>query len=61
MSRHASCHGEKIAVKGVLRDEIPPNDDAAIYDEVLILSKLRHPLIEFFEENECYFLGMWML
>lgn len=57
---------EKVAVKCVLREDLPPNDDAAIYNEVLILSTLKHPLIcpliDFFEEKECYFLGMcWWL
>lgn len=54
--------GRKVAIKCVLRKDLPPPDDAAIYDEVLILSTLRHryvcPLIDFFEEAECYFLVM---
>lgn len=57
--------GKKIAVKCVLRKDLPPSDDAAIYDEVLILSTLRHsyicPLIDFFEERECYFLIMELM
>eukprot|EP00804_Cyclotella_cryptica_P026187 CCRYP_009771-RA/>CCRYP_009771-RA protein AED:0.10 eAED:0.10 QI:893/1/1/1/1/1/5/672/723 len=57
--------GRKIAVKCVLRENLPPNDDAAIYNEVLILSTLRHPLIcpliDFFEERECYFLVMELM
>jgi len=57
--------GKKIAVKCVLRKDLPPNDDAAIYDEVLILSTLRHryicPLIDFFEERDCYFLVMELM
>ena len=57
--------GRKIAVKCVLREDLPPNDDAAIYDEVLILSTLNHPLIcpliDFFEERECYFLVMELM
>jgi serine/threonine protein kinase len=57
--------GKKIAVKCVLREDLPPNDDAAIYDEVLILSTLKHPLIcpliDFFEERECYFLVMELM
>jgi len=56
---------KKIAVKCVLRKDLPPSDDAAIYDEVLILSTLRHtyicPLIDFFEERECYFLIMELM
>lgn len=65
MPWHASCHREEIAVKCVLRKDLPPGDDAAIYDEVLILSTLRHsyicPLIDFFEEEECYFLIMELM
>jgi len=57
--------GQKVAVKCVLRKDLPPGDDAAIYDEVLILSTLRHgyicPLIDFFEERECYFLIMELM
>ena len=57
--------GKKVAIKCVLRQDLPPNDDAAIYDEVLILSTLRHryicPLIDFFEEVECYFLVMELM
>ncbi|KAL7447563.1 hypothetical protein ACHAXS_010366 [Conticribra weissflogii] len=57
--------GKKVAIKCVLRMDLPPNDDAAIYDEVLILSTLRHryicPLIDFFEERECYFFVMELM
>ena len=44
----------------MLRENLPPNADAAVYDEVLVLSTLQHPLIcpliDFFEERNCYFL-----
>jgi len=57
--------GRKVAIKCVLRRDLPPGDDAAIYDEVLIMSTLRHgyicPLIDFFEEEECYFLVMELM
>ena len=57
--------GKKVAIKCVLRKDLPPGDDAAIYDEVLILSTLQHsyicPLIDFFEERECYFLIMELM
>lgn len=57
--------GNKVAIKCILRRDLPPNEDAAIYDEVLILSTLRHryicPLIDFFEEVECYFLVMELM
>mmetsp|Transcript_33716 Transcript_33716/g.81754 ORF Transcript_33716/g.81754 Transcript_33716/m.81754 type:complete len:511 (-) Transcript_33716:990-2522(-) len=57
--------GKKVAIKCVLRKDLPPNDDAAIYDEVAIMSSLTHPhivpLIDFFEEKDCYFLVMELM
>ena len=57
--------GKKVAIKCVLRKDLPPTDDAAIYDEVSIMSALSHPhivpLIDFFEEKECYFLVMELM
>lgn len=57
--------GKKVAIKCVLRKELPPSDDAAIYDEVAILASLRHqyvvPLIDFFEEKDCYFIIMELM
>uniref|UniRef100_A0A6U3VKJ7 Protein kinase domain-containing protein n=1 Tax=Ditylum brightwellii TaxID=49249 RepID=A0A6U3VKJ7_9STRA len=57
--------GRKVAIKCVLRKDLPPSDDAGIYDEVLILASLKHryivPLIDFFEEKECYFLVMELM
>eukprot|EP00986_Skeletonema_menzelii_P009328 scaffold4219_cov142-Skeletonema_menzelii.AAC.11 len=57
--------GKKVAIKCVLRQDLPPDDDTAIYDEVLILSTLRHryicPLLDFFEEVECYYLVMELM
>ncbi|KAL9184891.1 hypothetical protein ACHAXT_002668 [Thalassiosira profunda] len=54
--------GKRVAVKCVLRNGLPPLDDAAIFDEVLILSTLKHgyicPLLDFFEEPEAYYLVM---
>jgi serine/threonine protein kinase len=48
-----------------LRKDLPPSDDAAIYDEVAILSALDHPhitpLIDFFDEKDCYFLVMELM
>lgn len=44
---------------------MPPADDAAIYDEVAILASLSHPhivpLIDFFDEKDCYFLVMELM
>lgn len=44
---------------------MPPPDDAAIYDEVAILASLNHPhivpLIDFFDEKDCYFLVMELM
>jgi calcium/calmodulin-dependent protein kinase I len=57
--------GKKVAIKCVLRKDLPPTDDAAIYDEVAILASLSHPhivpLIDFFEEKDCYFLVMELM
>eukprot|EP00531_Pseudo-nitzschia_arenysensis_P001353 CAMPEP_0116137368 /NCGR_PEP_ID=MMETSP0329-20121206/12212_1 /TAXON_ID=697910 /ORGANISM="Pseudo-nitzschia arenysensis, Strain B593" /LENGTH=531 /DNA_ID=CAMNT_0003632281 /DNA_START=264 /DNA_END=1859 /DNA_ORIENTATION=+ len=57
--------GKKVAIKCVLRKDLPPNDDASIYDEVSIMSSLSHPhivpLIDFFEEKDCYFLVMELM
>jgi serine/threonine protein kinase len=57
--------GKKVAIKCVLRKDLPPTDDAAIYDEVAIMSSLLHPhivpLIDFFEEKDCYFLVMELM
>jgi len=57
--------GRKVAIKCVLRKDLPPADDAAIYDEVAILSSLNHPhiipLIDFFDEKDCYFIVMELM
>mmetsp|Transcript_9900 Transcript_9900/g.14600 ORF Transcript_9900/g.14600 Transcript_9900/m.14600 type:complete len:505 (-) Transcript_9900:131-1645(-) len=57
--------GKKVAIKCVLRKDLPPSDDAAIFDEVSILSSVRHPhiipLIDFFDEDDCYFLIMELM
>eukprot|EP00977_Amphora_coffeiformis_P006560 scaffold1404_cov166-Amphora_coffeaeformis.AAC.27 len=57
--------GRKVAIKCVLRKDLPPSDDAAIYDEVAILASLNHPhitpLIDFFDEKDCYFIVMELM
>lgn len=57
--------GRKVAIKCVLRKDLPPADDAAIYDEVAILSSLQHPhivpIIDFFDEKDCYFIVMELM
>jgi calcium/calmodulin-dependent protein kinase I len=57
--------GRKVAIKCVLRKDLPPSDDAAIYDEVAILSSLYHPhivpIMDFFEEKDCYFIVMELM
>jgi calcium/calmodulin-dependent protein kinase I len=54
-----------VAIKCVLRKDLPPSDDAAIYDEVAILSSLHHPhivpIIDFFDEKDCYFIVMELM
>mmetsp|Transcript_20399 Transcript_20399/g.28385 ORF Transcript_20399/g.28385 Transcript_20399/m.28385 type:complete len:574 (+) Transcript_20399:317-2038(+) len=57
--------GKKVAIKCVLRKDLPASDDAAIFDEVAILASLRHPhvcpLLDFFDEKDCYFLVMELM
>lgn len=57
--------GRKVAIKCVLRKDLPPADDAAIYDEVAILASLNHPhivpIIDFFDEKDCYFIVMELM
>uniref|UniRef100_A0A7S2W826 Protein kinase domain-containing protein n=1 Tax=Eucampia antarctica TaxID=49252 RepID=A0A7S2W826_9STRA len=57
--------GRKVAIKCVLRKDLPPSDDAAIIDEVAILASLKHryicPIIDFFEEFQCYFIVMELM
>eukprot|EP00934_Nitzschia_sp_Nitz4_P005317 Nitzschia sp. Nitz4//scaffold36_size144017//78439//79993//NITZ4_003098-RA/size144017-processed-gene-0.49-mRNA-1//1//CDS//3329549492//5307//frame0 len=54
--------GRVVAVKCVRRQDLPPEDDTGVYEEVAILASLSlqppHivPLIDFFEEDETYFL-----
>ena len=49
-------------MKCVQRKNLPPGDDVAIHSEVGILGSLRHkhicPIIDFFMEDECYFIVM---
>jgi len=57
--------GKKVAIKCVLRKDLPPSDDAAIFTEVSILASVNHaniiPLIDFFEEKDCYFIVMELM
>lgn len=57
--------GQRVAVKCVLRKDLHIADDAAIYDEVAILSSLSHPniapIIDFFEEPDCYYIVMELM
>ena len=57
--------GKKVAIKCVLRKDLPPSDDAVIYDEVAILASVEHahivPLIDFFDEKDCYFIVMELM
>lgn len=54
--------GRVVAIKCVRRADLPSEEDAAVYDEISILSSLGinppHivPLIDFFEEEDTYFL-----
>ena len=57
--------GKKVAIKCVLRKDLPPSVDAAIFDEVAILASVEHahivPLIDFFDEKDCYFIVMELM
>jgi len=56
-----------VAVKCVRRADLPSEDDAAVYDEVTVLSSLGRdpprivPLVDFFEEEDAYYLVKEML
>jgi serine/threonine protein kinase len=49
-------------VKCILRKKIEPSVDAAVFEEVLIMSGLNHkyicPMIDYFEEDRCHFVVM---
>jgi serine/threonine protein kinase len=51
-----------VAVKCILRKKIEPSVDAAVFEEVLIMSGLHHkyicPMIDYFEEDRCHFVVM---
>lgn len=53
---------EKCAIKCISKQRIPPEDEAALKQEVIILRALNHPNIlkcyGFFDENEFYYLVM---
>lgn len=54
-----------MAVKCVLRKDLHIADDAAVYDEVAILSSLDHlhitSIIDFFEEPDCFYIVMELM
>lgn len=55
----------KVAIKCVLRSKLSPSEDVSILREVEVLSALKHkyicPLIDFFPEEECYFIVMELM
>ena len=57
--------GRKVAIKCVLRKDLPPQDDCAIYEEVAIMASLKHPnivpVLDFFDEPDCYFIIMELM
>ena len=57
--------GRKVAIKCVLRKDLPPQDDCAIYEEVAIMAGLKHPnivpVLDFFDEPDCYFIIMELM
>jgi len=50
--------GDTVAVKAIKRENLNPDDDAAIFTEVALMSSLKHHnivrLIDFFEETDWY-------
>ena len=54
-----------MAIKCVLRSKLSPSEDVSILREVEVLSALKHkyicPLIDFFPEEECYFIVMELM
>jgi len=54
--------GRQVAVKCILRKKIEPSVDAAVFEEVLIMSGMHHkficPMIDYFEEDRCHFVVM---
>jgi len=54
--------GRQVAVKCILRKKIEPSVDAAVFEEVLIMSGLHYkficPMIDYFEEDRCHFVVM---
>jgi calcium/calmodulin-dependent protein kinase I len=61
--------GKLVAVKVILRSELTPPDDAAIYDEVAMMAALGTsdtnyhviPLVDFFEEEDNYYIVMELM
>eukprot|EP00529_Nitzschia_sp_RCC80_P025450 CAMPEP_0113521670 /NCGR_PEP_ID=MMETSP0014_2-20120614/44767_1 /TAXON_ID=2857 /ORGANISM="Nitzschia sp." /LENGTH=524 /DNA_ID=CAMNT_0000419651 /DNA_START=193 /DNA_END=1767 /DNA_ORIENTATION=- /assembly_acc=CAM_ASM_000159 len=61
--------GKLVAIKAVLRSELSPQDDAAIYDEISMMAALGRsdtnyhviPLIDFFEEDDKYYIVMELM
>lgn len=51
-----------VAVKCIQRKQLTPAEDVAIFNEVDILCSIKHericPIIDFFAEEECYFIVM---
>eukprot|EP00981_Chlorochromonas_danica_P002116 scaffold424_cov165-Ochromonas_danica.AAC.16 len=54
--------GSKVAVKMVLKEKVPPEEESAIYNEVKILSQVDHKNIvhlhDFLVEPSCYYIIM---
>lgn len=56
---------KRVAIKIISRRNLPPRDDAAVFNEVDILASLRHeyicPLHDFFVQEDCYFIVMELM
>lgn len=57
--------GQRVAVKCILRKNLPPAEDAAVYDEVAIMASLDHPnitgIIDFFDEDDVFYIVMELM
>lgn len=61
--------GKLVAIKAILRADLSPQDDAAIYDEIAMMAALGTsdtnyhviPLIDFFEEEDKYYIVMELM
>lgn len=58
----SKTNGSRVAVKMLLKEKVPPEEESAIYNEVKILSQLNHKnivrLFDFLVEPSCFYIVM---